>query len=118
MKSALDAGNDTAHTWQTRIERALDELGVTGEGENPILEAQYQVSKKIRDEASDEQVRDLGIIASGQLALHYWIAAFGTMRAYASRSGLDQTEQEMGRCAEEAKQADEQHTALAAQIMG
>ncbi|WP_216326729.1 DUF892 family protein [Deinococcus aestuarii] len=118
LKSALEAGNETAKTWQTRIERALGELGATGEGENPILEAHYQVSRKIRDTAQDEQVRDLGIIASGQLALHYWIAAFGTMKAYARQSGLGQTEQEMSRSVEEAKQADEQHTEIAARIMG
>ena len=118
LKSALDAGNDTAKTWQTRIERSLDELGAEGEGENPILDAHYQVSKKIRDSAPDEQVRDLGIIASGQLALHYWVAAFGTMKAYAGRLGLEQTEQEMARSVEEAKRADEQHTAIAARIMG
>ncbi len=118
LKSALDAGNDTAKTWQTRIERALGELGAEGEGENPILEAHYQVSKKIRDAAPDQQVRDLGIIASGQLALHYWIAAFGTMKAYAHQVGLNQTEQEMDQSVSEAKQADEQHTAIAARLMG
>ena len=120
LKSVLGTGNNTAKEWQTRIEQAMTEAGASGEGEgeNPILKAHYQVSKQIRDAASDDQVRDLGIIAAGQLALHYWIAAFGTLRAYAERLGMTQTVQAMSQSVEEAKRADEQHTQLAARIMG
>ena len=117
LKAALETGNDTAKQWQARIEQAITEAGASGEGENPILEAHYEVSKRIRDAAPDAQVRDLGIIAAGQLALHYWIAAFGTMKAYASKVGMTQTEQAMGQSADEAKQADEQYTQLAARLM-
>lgn len=118
LKSTLETGNETAKEWQTRIEQAMSETGASGEGENPILEAHYEVSKRIRDAAADDQTRDLGIIAAGQLALHYWIASFGTLKAYAGRLGMDQTVQAMSQSLEEAKQADEQHTQLAARIMG
>ena len=117
LKSVLATGNDTAKEWQTRVEQAMQEAGASGEGENPILEAHYQVSKQIRDAAPDDQVRDLGIIAAGQLALHYWIAAFGTLKAYAGKLEMTQTEQAMGQSADEAKQADEQYTQLAARLM-
>ncbi len=83
LKSALQTGNETAKEWQSRVEQAMSEVGASGEGENPVLEAHYEVFKKIRDTAPDAQVRDLGIIAASQLALHYWIAAFGTMANYA-----------------------------------
>ena len=82
-----------------------------------MLEAHYEVSQKIRQQAPDDYSRDLGIIAAGQLALHYWIASFGTLRTYAAQAGLDQTEQAMQTSLQEAKQADEQHTQLAQQIM-
>ena len=118
LKAALDQGNDTSKQWMERIERALQEAGGGGEEQNPILEAHYQVSKKIRQQAPDDTSRDLGIIAAGQLALHYWIAAFGTLRTYAGQVGLNQTEQNLQACLEEAKQADEQHTQIAKQIMG
>lgn len=118
LKSVLSTGNDTAKEWQARVEQAMQEAGASGEGENPILEAHYRVSKQIRDAAPDAHVRDLGIIAAGQLALHYWIAAFGTLEAYAGKLGMTQTEQAMSQCVDEAKQADEQHTQLAARIMG
>ena len=75
------------------------------------------MSRKIRQAAPTDEVRDLGIIAAGQLALHYWIAAFGTMAAYADQAGLGRVKQAMGQSLEEAKQADEAHSQLAAQIM-
>ena len=118
LRSVLTTGSDALREWTARVDRALGEVGATGEGENPIIEAHVRVAKQIRDAAPDDQVRDLGIIAAGQLALHYWTAAFGTLRAYAERLELTQTAQELGRSVDEAKQADDLHTQLAARIMG
>lgn len=118
LKAALDKGNEQAKQWVSRIDQALQEAGGTGEQQNPIMEAHYEVSKRIRQQAPDDMSRDLGIIAAGQLAIHYWIAAFGTLRTYAAQAGLSQTQQAMQACLDEAKQADEQHTQIAEQIMG
>jgi len=117
LKALLRHGNDTAQQWQQRIERAIEEAGGVDSQDNEILEAHFEVSKKIRSHADTDQVRDLGIIASGQLALHYWIASFGTVASYANAAGLTQTAQELHRSVEEAKQADEQHTALAKRLL-
>ncbi len=117
LKAALKQGNETSKQWTARIDRALKEAGSADERDNPIMEAHYEVSKRIRGEAKSDYARDLGIIASGQLALHYWIASFGTMHAYAKRAGLSQAAQDMETCVNEAKQADEQLTQLAIQIM-
>ena len=118
LKAALDQGNETSKQWAARIERALQEAGGAGEQQNPILEAHYQVSQRIRQQAPDDDSRDLGIIAAGQLALHYWIASFGTLRTYAAQAGLSQAQQELQASLDEAKQADEQHTQIAEQLMG
>jgi len=117
LKSLLEQGNNTAKQWQQRIEQAIAEAGGVDEQDNEILEAHYEVSKKIRQEAETDTVRDLGIIASGQLALHYWIASFGTVASYAEAVGLAQTAQQLHRSVDEAKQADEQHTALAKRLL-
>ncbi len=120
LKAALQEGSQTAQQWATRIDRALQEAGGEGEGEgdNPVIKAHYEVSDRIRKQAPDDFSRDLGIIAGSQLALHYWIASFGTMRAYAKRANLSQTEQEMAQCLQEAEQADKQMTDVAISIMG
>ena len=117
LTAALEQGNQHAKQWAARIERSFEAAGGKGDEENLILKAHFEVSKKIRSEAKDDYSRDLGIIAAGQLALHYWIAAFGTLRTYAAQVGLSQAAHELQACLDEAKQADEQHTALAAQIL-
>ncbi len=119
LKQALEQGTRTAQGWSERIERALQEAGgPAGEDSNPILQAHFDVSRRIRNEAPDDTSRDLGIIAAGQLALHYWIAAFGTLASYAKQLGMQGTARDLHQCVEEAKQADEQHTALAERLLG
>ena len=118
LKAALEEGNRTSKEWAQRIDRAMQQAGNGQQGDNPIMEAHYEVSRRIRQQASDSSGRDLGIIASGQLALHYWIAAFGTMASYLNKLGLQDAGREMKQSADEAKQADENHTKLAEQLLG
>ena len=117
LKAALEQGNKTSQQWAERVARAEEQAGGGQQNDNKVMEAQYEVSKLIRQQAPDETSRDLGIIASGQLALHYWIASFGTTANYLKQSGLTEAAAEMKQCADEAKQADEQHTELAERIL-
>ena len=80
LKAALAKGNTRAEGWAKRIAQSIGEAGPSKDTGNPILEAHYAVSKKIRAKAVSPVARDLGIVAAGQLALHDWIAAFGTLR--------------------------------------
>ena len=118
LKAALEQGNRTSQQWADRIQRACQQVGQVDQQDNPILEAHYEVSRRIRQQAADDTSRDLGIIAAGQLALHYWIAAFGTMASYTKQLGMNDVAGEMKSSADEAKQADEKHTQLAATMLG
>lgn len=118
LKASLEKGNKTSKEWAKRIDHALQEVGGAEEQQNRIMEAHVEVCREIRQLASDEIVRDLGIIASCQLALHYWIASFGTLKTYAAHSGLQQTAKHMETSVEEAKRADEELTEIALEIMG
>ncbi len=117
LKAALEQDNEQAKHWTLRIERSFEAAGGKGEEENPILEANSKISKRIRSAAPDDYSRDLGLIAVGQDALHYWIASFGTIGAYAEQAGLSQVAQDLRACLQEAKQADEQYTQIAQQIL-
>lgn len=118
LRRALQQGSQQSREWAQRIDQALHEAGgPTGENSNPILEAHYEVSKRIRGNAPDDRARDLGIIANGQLALHYWIAAFGTMRNYCEKSGMAEAARNFRQCLDEAKQADEKHNEIAEQLL-
>ena len=117
LKSALQAGTETSARWARRIERALAEAGGAEDVGNPVLEAHHEVSRQIRRKAPDDLARDLGIAAAGQLALHYWIASFGTLRAYAAALGMGRTEQDMRASLDEAERSDQQHTELAKKLL-
>ena len=117
LKNALKQGNEQSKVWAQRIDKGLQEAGGNADQENEILKAHYKVSKEIREQAADDDTRDLGIITSGQLAIHYWIAAFGTQVSYAAAAGLNQAQQEMQACLDEAKKADEKHTQIAKSIL-
>lgn len=119
LKQALEEGTESSKQWADRVEQALREAGASDqEQSNVIMEANYKVAQKLRKQTKDEVARDLGIIASGQLALHYWIASFGTVRTYADQAGLSQTSQNMQLCLDEAKEADEAHNQIAAELLG
>ena len=117
LKAALEQGNRTSQQWAERIDRAVSQAGNGQQGDNPVLDAHYEVSRRIRSQAPDDHSRDLGIIANGQLALHYWIAAFGTMANYLDKLDLADAGREMKSSADEAKRADEQHTQLAEKLL-
>ena len=118
LKAALEEGNRTSKQWAERVDRARQQTGDSAQQDNPILKAHYEVSRRIRQQAPDDTSRDLGIIASGQLALHYWIASFGTMASYTKHLGMEEAARDMKACADEAKQADEKMTGVAEQVLG
>lgn len=117
LKAALEQGNKTSKKWADQIDRAMEQVGPGQQGDNKILEAHHEVSRLIRQQAPDATSRDLGIVAAGQLALHYWIASFGTMASYLGALGMDDAAAAMKQSADEAKQADQQHTELAAKLL-
>ena len=117
LKAVLVEGNRTSKQWADRITRARAQVGDGMREENPVVEAHYEVSRRIREHAPDSTTRDLGIIADSQFALHYWTAAFGTMATYTKALGLEDIAAEMKASAEDAKRGDEACTETAKEIL-
>lgn len=117
LQAALDQGTETAQRWAARIDRALAEVGGAAAPVNHAVQAHYEVDKRLRGFATDDATRDLSIIGSGQRALHYWMAFFGTLRAYAAHAGRHQLAQDLQTSLDEAKRADEQYAHLTEQIL-
>ncbi|MGB3544863.1 DUF892 family protein, partial [Rubrivirga sp.] len=89
------------------------EVGAEGERHNEVIEAVYVTAQKAREEAPDAPSRDLGIVAAGRMAIHYWTAAFDTARGYLDQLGMDESAAAMQKCLEEAQQQDVRHVELA-----
>lgn len=117
----LQQSNKQSEQWARRVEQAIKEVGFTddaGDGpRNMIVEAHFETDRRMRREAPDDLSRDLGIIAMHRVALHYWIAAFGTLRTYARSVGMSGTVQDMQLCMDEAEEADRRSTKLAEELL-
>ncbi len=118
LQQMLQQGKQTSERWVQRVETAMQSFDASCASDNPIVEAHGEVAQRIRQQAPTDGVRDLGIIASGQLALHYWVAAFGTMASYAKATDEMDAAEHLAACVDEAKEADEMHTQLAYEMMG
>ena len=120
LKAELKHGSEVAETWRQRLE-AIERTaggGSRSPADNGIIAAVHEAGETIARRAETDAARDLGIVATGQIALHYYIAAFGTLRAYAGALGLTDAAQRLQQCLDEAKAEDQRHTDLAAQILG
>lgn len=139
LREELQRGTGIANTWRQRIEAAQAQVGgqssssgdegvvgkmasaaerLVGASDNHIIDAIYKTGKETSKRAKDDTSRDLGIIATGQLALHYYIAAFGTLASYLQALGKNDVAAQMKQCSEEAKAEDERHTALTRDLLG
>lgn len=116
LKAALKDGATLSKEWMARIDKAIDQVGAEGDRANEVIPAIYKTAQKARDEAPDAASRDLGIVAAGRLAIHYWTAAFSTVGGYLSELGMSDAAKTMQQCHEEARQQDERHVKLAKQL--
>ncbi len=101
-----------------RHAKQLDELlqkagGQAGPMENPIIEGIQAGAKHIRGAAKDDMTRDAGIVDSAQIALHYYIAAYGSLAAHAKTLGMSDAAGVLKGMADECKQQDQKFTELA-----
>lgn len=118
LQDLLRQGAEHSQTWRERLSQAAQRIGAgqSAAGGNPVIDTIQQVGGKIIGKTADPTARDLGIIASGQLAMHYYVAAFGTMAQYAELLGEDEVARTIHDCLQEAKQGDERFTELAVEI--
>ena len=58
-------------------------------------------------------MRDASVIAAAQIALHYYIAAYGTLASNAKHLGKEEDARVLKQLTDESKQQDEKFTQLA-----
>lgn len=118
LKQALEEGLQATKQRISRLEQALQEAGAPTERvPNDVMKGILSVGNKIRTETTEPSVRDAGIIASAQIGMHYFIAAYGTMRAYAETLGLNEVAEMSRQTVQEIKQQDERMSQIAEGIV-
>ena len=119
LKQEMQQGLDqTRNNLIPRLEQALEQAGAgTERVPNEIMKGILSVGKKIQTETSEPAVRDAGIIASAQIAMHYYIAAYGTLGAHAQTLGVTEVAQLCEQTVKEFKERDEKLTKIAEQVV-
>ena len=111
LKQEVQQGSQLAQRQAERLEKLFGMAGASAEGtKNEISEGIQAASKRIMEGSRDSQTRDAGIIASGQIAMHYYIAAFGTLAGYAKALGMTDAAGLLHEMVEDSKQQDERLT--------
>jgi len=118
LKAELKHGSRTSTKWRERFDQVTAEIGADqGESsDNPIMTSINDLGRGISEQTNDPVARNLGIIATGQIALHYYIASFDTLHRYTKLVGMQGVGDTIAQCLAEAKQSDERYTELAAKI--
>ena len=91
LKQALDTHLQETRGHVTRLERILNECaGQVDSKKNKGVAALITEGEDGITDATDESVRDAGIIAAAQKVEHYEMAAYGTVRTFAEILGETQ----------------------------
>ena len=118
LKQALQEGAETARQQSERSRQLFQMVGAQPGGiENPIAQGIAAANQHIIDTASDTMTRDAGMIATAQIAHHYYIAAFGTLGAYAKALGMTEAASLLSEMVSDSKRMDERYTQVAEQVV-
>jgi ferritin-like metal-binding protein YciE len=97
-----------------RLEQVMEGLGEKPRGKHcDGIEGIIEEGKSVMEEDFDETTMDACLIAAGQRAEHYEMAAYGTMVAWAKAMGHTDAAELLQETLDEEKAADEKLTSLA-----
>ena len=115
LKSRLEKSADGIAKHTETIKSLLDDCGVSEKEHCKGMEGLVAEAKKHALEAgiTDDDVRDVVIIAQYQRMAHYGICGFGTAKAFAEALGKSDHVSKLDKLTAETYQADENMTSLA-----
>ena len=118
LKQMLKTGSKLNLTQAKRLEPILRSLGRGIEKRtDQAMDGIADTNKTLVAKAGGRATRDLANIGSGQVAAHFYIATYGTLRAYAKALGLRDAMAVFDRTLAETRQVDVAFTALATRII-
>ncbi len=117
LKKMVEEGSQRAERNAAEIDRLLEKAGRPSSSiPNKIMEGIRAGNRQVVDAAKDPEVRDASVVAAAQIALHYYIAAYGTLASTAKHLGLSEDAQTFKRLTDEVKQQDERFTQIAEEM--
>ena len=114
LRDAFESHLEETRGHVERLEQVLQGLGEKVRGKHcDGIEGIIEEGKSVMEEEYDEVTMDACLIAAGQRAEHYEIAAYGTMVAWARAMGHTEAADLLEQTLEEEKAADAKLTSLA-----
>jgi ferritin-like metal-binding protein YciE len=114
LRDAFESHLDETRGQIERLERVFESLGEKAKGKHcDGIAGIIDEGSAIMDEDFDESTMDACLIAAGQRAEHYEMAAYGTLVAWATDMGHKEAARLLQQTLEEEKAADEKLTSLA-----
>ena len=114
LRAALESHLGETHEQIARLEQVFELLDETARGKHCAgMAGIIEEGNDMLEEDAEDAVKDACIVASGQRAEHYEMAAYGTCIAWAKVLGLDEVATLLEATLEEEKAADKKLSALA-----
>jgi ferritin-like metal-binding protein YciE len=114
LREAFESHLEETRGHVERLEQVMEGLGEKVRGKHcDGIEGIIEEGQSVMEEDFDETTMDACLIAAGQRAEHYEIAAYGTLVAWAKAMGHDDAAALLEETLEEEKAADEKLTSLA-----
>ena len=118
LKAMLKDGSKIAGKQTGMIKDLLQQAGGTPGGESDrVLEAIIQSGRADIASANNPDVADAAVIATTQVGLHYYIAAYGTLAATAKYLGMDDQATTMSDMIDHMKSKDADYSSLADEML-
>ncbi len=118
LKQMLRTGSELNLVQARRLEPIVKSLGRDIERRtDKAMGGIADTNKTLVAKADGRATRDLANIGSGQVAAHFYISTYGTLRAYAKALGLRDAMAVFDRTSAETRKIDVAFTALAARII-
>ena len=114
LREAFESHLEETRGHVERLEQVMEGLGEKVRGKHcDGIEGIIEEGQSVMEEDFDETTMDACLIAAGQRAEHYEMAAYGTLVAWAKAMGHEDAAALLEETLEEEKAADEKLTALA-----
>ena len=114
LKEMMAASTKYLSQHADNIAQLLKKAGGDTSGmKNVIMEGIRAGAGQMTGAAKDPAVRDASIVAASQIAIHYYIAAYGTLASTAKHLGLTEDARMFKQMTDEMKDGDKRFTELA-----
>lgn len=118
LKSALQDHLQVTKKQIKRLEKVFEELGQAAKGRHcPGMKGILDEGQEVEDRDAENGMGDAGIIGAAQKVEHYEIAAYGTLKAFAEKLGIQNVAQLLEETLQEEKQADQKLSQISGEIL-